>query len=168
MEHNHETHTNDQAMLVDHQTLTEDARTLVFPSSRKFYDQEIDNLEARLKEFCASFALDMGYKLAYGRFVVFFISRETPLSLEDNDALIAFVQKLEKEMDLALLDRMNVCYKQGPYVQRKEVPEFKKMIKSRSVSPKTIVFDNTIGTKGEFDSSWELPAGESWLSHFFK
>ena len=156
-------------MLVDHHALSDGSRVFVFPSSRKFYEQEMKGLEESLRDFCASFSnLDMGYKIAYGRFIIFFISAERPLTLEDNDRLIEFVQRLESGMDLVLLDRMNVCYKQGEFVQRKEVPEFKKMIRNRSVSPTTIVFDNTVGTKAEFESSWERPAGESWLSHFFR
>jgi len=66
-----------------------------------------------------------------------------------------------------LLDKVNVCFKQGQYVQLKEIPAFKLLIKNKGVSKKTVVFDNMINTKFEFDGSWEVPAGESWLSHFF-
>jgi hypothetical protein len=156
-------------MLVDHQLLTDGARILVFPASRKFYEQEIQGLEEGLKVFCDTLpVVEIGYELVYDRFIVFFISEETPIGLEENEAIIEFVQKLEAGMGIVLLDRMNVCYKQGAYVQRKEVPEFKKMIKNKSVSRKTLVFDNTVGTKGEYEAFWELPAGESWLSHFFR
>lgn len=156
-------------MFVDHQTLTDGSRVFVFPGSRKFYQQEVPGLEARLGEFCDSLpVLDIGYELVYDRFIVFFISEETPIGLEENEAIIELIQELETSLDLVLLDRMNVCYKQGAFVQRKEMPEFKKMIKSRSVSRKTVVFDNTVGTKADYEAFWELPAGESWLSHHFK
>lgn len=156
-------------MLIDHHSLTDGSRVFVFPGSRKFYAQELPVLHDRLKDFCDSLPdLDIGFDLVYDRFIVFFISEETPIGLEENEAIIGLIQELEANFEMVLLDRMNVCYKQGEYVQRKEMPEFKKMIKNKSVSRKTLVFDNTVGTKGDFKAFWELPAGESWLSHYFK
>ena len=156
-------------MLTDHNSLTKGARVLVFPGSRKFYEKELPVVKDRLKEFCDSLPdLEIGFDVVYDRFIVFFISEETPIGLEENEEIIELVQALEASFGMVLLDRMNVCYKQGPYVQRKEMPEFKKMIKNKSVSRKTPVFDNTVGTKGDFEAFWELPAGESWLSHYFK
>ena len=49
----------------------------------------------------------------------------------------------------------------------KEIPDFKVLIKNKGLSKKTIVFDHMINTKNEYEDSWEVPAGESWVSHFF-
>ncbi len=107
----------------------------------------------------------MSYRLVYDRFVLFFVPDASPLTLEENDRLVEFVQSLESEYQVSLLDKVNVCFKQGEFVQRKEIPDFKKLLKSRSVSAKTIVLDPMINTKSEFESNWEVPLSESWLSH---
>ena len=83
------------------------------------------------------------------------------------DASVHFLQSLESEYGVNLLDRMNVTYKQGPYIAYKPLDEFKKMAKARSVSGKTIVFNNLVANKHEYTENWEIPASESWHSRFF-
>ena len=41
------------------------------------------------------------------------------------------------------------------------------MIKNRSISKKTIVFNNLINNKSEFLNNWEVPIEESWHNRFF-
>ena len=89
------------------------------------------------------------------------------LDLDQHNQLITFIQGLEKDFSLVLLDKVNVSFKQGEYVQMKEIPDFKKLIKNKGVSAKTVVFDHMITTKYEYENAWEMPAGQSWLSHFF-
>ena len=66
------------------------------------------------------------------------------------------------------MDKMNACFKQGEYVQYKDLKDFKKLIKDKGVNKNTIVFDNLISTKMEFDEYWEVPASESWYGNMFK
>ena len=155
-------------MRVEFDMLGEEARVYYYPSSRKFYPEEIPELNDQVAEFCEQLeGVEIGYRILYDRFLVFFVSENPPLSIAQNDELVEFVLSLEKKYDLSLLDKVNVCFKQGEYVQRKEINEFKKLIKSRSVSPRTIVFDPMINTKSEFLEYWELPASESWIGHLF-
>jgi hypothetical protein len=153
-------------MLVQFDSLPETSRVYYYPSSRKFYPDEIPVLTSKVEAFCRGLAdTQIAYRLVYDRFVLFFVSENTPLSIEQNDQLVEFVLDLEKEFGINLLDKVNVCFKQGEFVQRKEIQEFKKLIKSRSVSGKTLILDPMINTKAEFLTNWEVPLTESWLSH---
>jgi len=155
-------------MLVDFKSLSDEARVYYYPSSRKFYPDEVPELKKRSSDFCQGLdGVQIAFQIHYDRFLVFFVSESTPLSIEQNDKLVGFVLSLEKLYELSLLDKVNVCFKQGEYVQRKEIDEFKKLIKSRSVSAKTIVFDPMINTKSEFLSNWEGPVSQSWLGYLF-
>ena len=155
-------------MMLSYEDLTSEAKVLIYPGSRKFFPAELPEIEQELRKFCQDFhEIDISFRLEYARFIVFVISEETPLNLDQHNLLVEFIQKLEKRFDLVLLDKVNVCFKQGEYVQMKEIPDFKILIKNKGVSKKTIVFDHMINTKYEFENSWEIPAGESWLSHFF-
>ena len=51
---------------------------------------------------------------------------------------------------------MNVCFKQGEYVQYKELKDFKKLVKNKAVTAKTIIFDNLITNKYDFQNFWEI------------
>ena len=155
-------------MIVDLNTLSEMSKVFIYPSNRKFYKDEMPEINGKIERFLNNFEnVDSYFEIKYQRFIVILISEDTSLTIDQNDELVAFIIKLENDYKLSLLDKVNVCFKQGEYVQVKEIPEFKKLIKNRGVSKKTIVFDHFINTKGEYENSWEMPASESWVSHMF-
>ena len=41
------------------------------------------------------------------------------------------------------------------------------MAKAKSISKKTIVFNNLVQTKIEYLTNWEIPASDSWHARFF-
>ena len=155
-------------MLVSYESLSEEARIFIYPGSRKFYPNELPLIEEKLKNFRVSFeGAELAYEIKYDRFLVFIVSDGTPLDLDHQNTLVDFIQHLEREFEIILLDKVNVCFKQGEYVQLKEVSDFKKLVKSKGVSKKTVVFDLMINTKYEYEQFFEVPAEESWVSHFF-
>ncbi|MCA0930814.1 ABC transporter ATPase [Lutimonas saemankumensis] len=155
-------------MILSLEGMGPESKVYIFPSSRKFYRDELPVLNKKILNFCEEFkGVDIFFEIRYGRFLVFVVSEGTSLDLDQHNELIAFIQGLEEGFKLVLLDKVNVSFKQGEYIQMKEIPEFKKLIKNRGVSPKTVVFDHMINTKYEYENVWELPAGQSWLSHFF-
>jgi hypothetical protein len=161
-------------MIVSFSKLPDSARIWVFPSSRKLYPQEIPELEEKLDRFLSNWPSENSsqsnaFQILYKHFIVIGIDDSSAaLSLNEHDTLISFVQELETAFNILLLDRINVTYKQGEYVQYKELNEFKKLIKNRSISNKTIVFDNMITTKEALNYDWEIPITDSWLSRFLK
>jgi len=155
-------------MLVSYESLSEEARIFIYPGSRKFYPNELPLIEEKMKHFCVSFeGAELNYEIKYDRFLVFIVSDDKPLDLDHQNTLVNFIQDLEREFKIILLDKVNVCFKQGEYVQLKEISDFKKLVKSKGVSKKTIVFDLMINTKYEYEQVFEVPAEESWVSHFF-
>lgn len=155
-------------MLESKEGFTAESKVFIYPGSRKFFPLELPEVELALDKFCNGLeGIDIFFELKYNRFVVFIVSEKTPLDLEGHNKMVGFIQQLEKKYDLVLLDKVNVCFKQGQYIQMKEIPDFKILIKNRGVSKKTIVFDHMVNTKYEYENFWEVPAGESWLSHYF-
>lgn len=158
-------------MFVNQEVLPEDARIWIYPSSRKFYPQELEGLNEKLINFVSNWKTEdenfkASFQLLYNRFVVFYVDEVSQLSNIDIDAKVAFILELQQEYDIELLDRMNVCFKQGKFIQYKDVKEFRKLLKSKSVNDKTIVFNNLIQTKEELENYWEVPITDSWYSRF--
>ncbi len=155
-------------MLIDYKTLAKTSKVFIYPSNRKFYEDEIPVLNKKIEYFLLDFkGIDSYFEIKYRRFIAIIISDRTPLSLDQNDDLVNFIQALEKEYKIHLIDKINVCFKQGDYVQLKEIPDFKKLVKNKGVSKKTIVFDNLIHSKEEYENNWEIPAENSWIAHYF-
>ena len=155
-------------MLVEFDSLPETSKIYIYPGSRKLYKEELPFVLEKLNELTDELSSsDLFFDLKYDRFILVFISELTPLTLDQNDFLSSFIISLGKELNMGFIDKVNVCFKQGIYVQLKEIADFKKLIKNKGVSKKTIVFDNFINTKSEYENNWESPAEYSWVSHFF-
>ena len=158
-------------MFVQHDTLSDDARVWVYPSNRKFYPQEIEGLTEKISDFVKNWKKEdtdfkASFQFLYQRFIVFYADENAILTNKDLDEVVAFIFQLQQEYEVELLDKMNVCFKQGEFIQYKEVKEFKKLIKNKSVNAKTIVFDNLVQTKFDLENYWEVPITESWYDRF--
>lgn len=157
-------------MTVPFETLSEEAKVWLYPSSRKFYPQELEPLKEKIENFLESWIenkeIKLGYTILYNRFIVFSVEENVSITNRDLDKQVAFILELQQEYEVELLDKMNVCFKQGEFVQYKEVKEFKKLLKNKSVNSKTIVFDNLIQTKYDLENFWEVPITESWYGRF--
>ncbi len=158
-------------MFIEYSTLPDEAKVWVYPSSRKFYPNEIIEVEQRIKEFVENWKSNdknfkASYRFLYNRFIILIADGKTSLESSDIDSSVQFILKLQQEYEVELLDKMNVCFKQGQYVQYKELKDFKKLVKNKAVNGKTIVFDNLIQTKKELEDFWEVPITESWYQRF--
>jgi len=159
-------------MFVDYSIITENAKVWVYPSSRKFYPNEIEGIENKIKTFLENWKSDTenfkaSYKFLHNRFIVFFADDEdASLTKSDIDTSVSFILTLQEEYDVALLDKMNACFKQGEFVQYKDLKDFKKLLKNKAVTAKSIIFDNLITTKIDFDNNWEIPIEESWYNRY--
>ncbi|WP_339755637.1 ABC transporter ATPase [uncultured Winogradskyella sp.] len=159
-------------MLVDFDTLPEESRVWIYQANRSFSENEISQLEDQLNTFIEAWTahgkdLQAGYKIVYKRFIVISLNQNlnnaTGCSI---DASVNFIQQLEKQYNVDLMDKMNVSYKQGEFIAHKTLLDFKKMAKDKAVSKNTIVFNNLVTNIAEFNENWEVPASESWHSRF--
>jgi hypothetical protein len=159
-------------MFVDYDSISEDAKVWIYPSSRKFYDTEIEEIENKIKNFVENWKSEdenfkVSYQFLYKRFIIFFADDElSPVSNLDIDVMVSFILELQSDYEVTLLDKMNVCFKQGEFVQYKELKELKTLLKNKAVTEKTIVFDNLITNKFDFENYWEIPMEESWYNRF--
>ena len=159
-------------MLVDFNTLPDESRVWIYQSNRSFTDKEISEIKTKLNDFIENWTahgsdLKSGYNIVYKRFIVIALdqnlNRASGCSI---DASVHFMQQLEQEYQVDLLDKMNVSYKQGDFIAYKSLMDFKKMAKEKAVSKNTIVFNNLVNNIAEFKENWEVPASESWHSRF--
>jgi hypothetical protein len=161
-------------MLVDFNSLPDNSKIWIYQSNRKFYPQELDAIENKIETFLNQWtnnneSIQASYEIKYDRFILFAVdTTNNALSLNAIDQSVSFIIELQGIYSVELLDKLNVCFKQGEHVQYKDLKTFQKLAKSKSVSSKTIVFNNLINTKEELDNNWEIPITESWHNRFIK
>ena len=159
-------------MYVEFKDLPAEARIWIYQAKRKLSDEEVTEITEKTKAFVEQWAahgsmLSAGFEIKHNRFIVFGIDqREIQASGCSIDESVHYIQSLEREYEVELLDKMNVTYYNGPHIAHKTLLDFKEMVKNRSVSANTIVFNNLVNTKEEYETKWEIPLQESWHSRF--
>ncbi|WP_273566553.1 ABC transporter ATPase [Maribacter halichondriae] len=159
-------------MLVDFDTLPDDARIWIYQGSRSLSEDELIEIRQAMDDFIQKWTahgseLKSGYEIRYKRFLVLGLDQsKASASGCSIDASVHFIQQLEKKYNIELLDKMNVSYKQGDFIAYKSLVDFKKMARQKAVSKNTVVFNNLVANKQEYTEHWEVPASESWHSRF--
>ncbi|MGB3775520.1 MAG: ABC transporter ATPase [Leeuwenhoekiella sp.] len=161
-------------MLIPFDELPQESRVWIYQSNRKFTPEEIVSLQSKLDEFLKKWTahganLQAGAEIKYEYFIVIGLDQNRNAASGCSiDAQVHFIQELEQDLNIELLDKMNVTYIQNERVHHKALLEFKKMAKDGAVGKSTTVFNNLVNTKEEYLNHWEVPAIESWHSRFFK
>ena len=159
-------------MLADFSTLPDNSRVWVYQCNRKLSDDEVAVISDKTTEFLTQWTahgsnLEAGFEIKYNRFIVIGLNQENASASGCSiDASVHFIQQLQQEFDVDLLDKMNVTFYNGDFIAHKTLTDFKKMAKAKSVSPNTVVFNNLVNTKEEYLENWEVPAKESWHNRF--
>ncbi len=159
-------------MVTDFKNLPDDSRIWIYQSNRKLSDTEVSEITTKTESFLEQWTahgqnLEAGFEIKYNRFIVIALNQENASASGCSiDASVYFIQSLEKEYGLDLMDKMNVTFYNGDFIAHKTLADFKKMAKARSVSPNTVVFNNLVVTKEDYLENWEVPASESWHSRF--
>ena len=161
-------------MIVEFNTLPETSRVWIYQANRTFTEDELSEIKTKLIGFLGRWSthgkdLEASFELKYKRFIVIALNQEkneaSGCSIDDS---VAFIQQLEKDYNVDLLDKMNVSYKQGEFIAYKTLKDFRQMAKDKAVSKNTIVFNNLVANIAEYKENWEVPASESWHSRFLK
>ncbi|WP_455168585.1 ABC transporter ATPase [Aegicerativicinus sediminis] len=161
-------------MLVEFEQLPEEARLWIYQSNRPFTEQELEEIIPSIENFLTTWTVHgadllAGYLIKYKRFIIIGLNQDlNKASGCSIDASVRFIQELEKKYGVDLMDKMNVTFKQGEFIAYKPLSDFKLMAKNKSVSGNTVVFNNLVVNKADFEENWEVPASESWHSRFIK
>jgi len=159
-------------MLVDFKNLPDESKIWIYQSNRKFSQEEVTNISLKVAEFLVQWTahgakLEAGFEIKYNRFIVLGLNQANASASGCSiDTSVHFIQSLENELGVELMDKMNVTFYNGQFIAHKTLADFKKMAKNRSVSPNTVVFNNLVNTKAEYLEHWEVPAKDSWHSRF--
>lgn len=154
--------------------LPDHARLWVFAAARPLEPAERDDLLRRVEAFQAGWAahgtpLTSGRDLRYARFLLVAVDeRAAGVSGCSIDALTSTLRTWEREHGVALLDNAPVLYRDGDTIRRLSRPAFQALADDGTVTPETVVFDNTVQDVGAVRAGhWETPARAAWHGRVF-
>ena len=104
-------------MIVPFDQLPEHSRVWIYPSNRPFTKEERQTIQNKAQIFLAQWTahgadLQAAIDLPHNRFIVLGLNEAIQSASGCSiDASVHFIQSLEKELGLSLLDKMNVTYR---------------------------------------------------------
>lgn len=156
-------------------TLSPNSRVWIYQSSRLLSNEEVTTITNRARLFINEWTshgslMDAVVEVLYNSFVVICVDESTVQASGCGiDKSIRFIQEMEKELGISLLERTNVAYRDKDMkIKICSINDFEKLVHDGLVNENTIVFNNLITNKSELLSTWEVPAKESWHRRYLK
>ena len=159
-------------MYIEYKNLPQNSRVWIYQSDRKFTAKEIEFISVRAEDFINQWTrhgddLKGSFTFKYNQFLVLAVDESfNTVSGCSIDSSVRFIQALEKELQLELMNKMNVAFKDNEHINLVKLADFQRYAKEQKVTLETIVFNNMVATKEGFENNWEVPARESWHKRF--
>jgi len=159
-------------MYTTYNNLPKNARVWVYQSERAFTQNEINFISESAESFIEQWTrhgddLKGSFTIKYDQFLVLAVDESfNDVSGCSIDASVRFVQALEQKLNVDLMDKMNVSFKDDANINIVKMSAFKEYAKTKKITAKTIVFNNMVTTKEDLETKWEVPANESWHRRF--
>jgi hypothetical protein len=160
-------------MIIPFNQLPDHARIWIYPSNRTFTEKESVAIRTKTDKFLEHWTahgahLQAAIEMPYDRFIVLGLNESIQSASGCSiDASVRFIQSLEEEFDLILLDKMNVTFRQNNELLYVHLKDFRTMAKKKEILPNVVVFNNLVLNKSEYKTLWEVPATSSWHSRYF-
>jgi hypothetical protein len=149
--------------------LSPDSRIWVYQSNREFTADEVQKINQLATEFVNSWsahgaALMAAAEVLHNRFLVIGVDeKQASASGCSIDKSVAFVKKIEADFKTDLLDRMLVAYYKGNNIRTCKLPEIHTMLEKVEITGDTVIFNNLVSTKQDWDENWQVPLKDSWI-----
>jgi hypothetical protein len=159
-------------MFTEYKNLPHNSRVWIYQADREFTDTEMDFIASKAEDFINQWTrhgddLKGSFTFKYNQFLVLAVDESfNNVSGCSIDSSVRFVQALEKEFQLDLMNKMNITFKDNDTINLAKLPDFQKFVKEQIVTAETIVFNNMVNTKEDFENNWEVPVSKSWHKRF--
>ena len=159
-------------MFTAYKNLPNNSRVWIYQSDREFTNKEVEFISAKAEEFINSWTrhgddLKGSFTIKYKQFLVLAVDESfNDVSGCSIDSSVRFVQQLENELQLDLMNKMNITFKDNNIVNLVKLSDFQQFAKDKKITQETIVFNNMVKTKQDFETKWEVPAKQSWHKRF--
>ncbi|GAA4329296.1 hypothetical protein [Flaviaesturariibacter amylovorans] len=147
-----------------------DSRVWIYQSNRRFFMSEALEMEPRIEEFCAQWrshgAKVKAYgNLLFGQFLVLMADeRAAGVSGCSTDSSVHFVQELGKQFNVDFFNRTHLAFVVKEKIETIPMAQLQPALTAGLITPDTLYFNNTVGTRQELETKWLVPVKESWLA----
>jgi len=151
--------------------LSEDSRIWIYQSNKELNNDQVSEISAKLTDFLKTWnthgkPISCSFQVKYNRFIIIAAENTLEISGCSIDSSVAFIQSLEAKYSIVLLDKMDVAYRTNETIDIISLKDFKQMVKNKSITSTTVVFNNLVSNISELNSNWETTVEDSWHARF--
>lgn len=152
----------------EYKTYPDNAKVWVYQAANHLDNDDIAFLKVEIDDFINSWEshgsmLKADFDILHNLFVVFFVDEEGDrMCGRAQDASVNLMKKMEEQLETEFLNRMNLAYLNNDKAIPVKMGDFAKLIEEGTITENTLVFNNTITTKKEFDTIFKAPLKNSW------
>lgn len=149
--------------------LSPSSRIWIYQSSRAFTAAEVQQLNALATEFVTTWsahgaALKAAAEILHNRFLVIGVDEEQAAASGCSiDKSVALVKKIEADFNTDLLDRMQIAYRKDGEIKTVKLPQVTTLLEKGELTENTVIFNNLVTTKKDWDQKWEVALKDSWI-----
>ncbi len=154
--------------MTNYTSLADQSKVWIYQASRPFLEQELVTVEHYLQQFVENWvshnrALKSFGKVYHHQFIVLMVDEtQAGASGCSIDSSVHFLQQLGTHFQVNLFDRMTFAYQENGEIKTAHRDQFIELFQQGSISEQTLVFDNLVATKQDFDQQWLKPLGKNW------
>ena len=159
-------------MLTNYDLMPDSSRVWVYQSDREFSKNELEVVNSKVETFLNNWQrhgddLKASYKIVYNQFIVLLVDEEVNnVSGCSIDASVNLMKQLENDFNVDLTNKLNVSFKDGDNINIVKLSNFQAFAKEAKITSKTVVFNNMVATKLDFENNWEVTVENSWHKRY--
>ena len=148
--------------------LADHSRVWIYQSNRRLSDDEVKEIRNYGDQFIQQWAahgsdLHAAFEVRYNQFLILFADEsQVKASGCSIDSSVRFIKEIANAYGLDLFDRLNITFRQGDKIDMLRMNDFQMALEKGQLTEQTVVFNNLVETKSDFENKWEVPVKESW------
>ena len=149
--------------------LADSSKVWIYQSDRAFDDRETSGIRSALRNFVQNWTShgEQLYAFAdvyFQNFIVIMVDQEVAKATGCAiDKSVAFIKEIERAFEVNLFKRTAIAYLDKDEIKTTTKRKFLNLIESGELTLDTIIFNNTVKKKSDFESKWKVKVKESWL-----
>lgn len=154
--------------------LPDHTRLWIYQASHQLSDEDCEQMQQKLDEFCSTWSshgkpLKCAATILFNTFIVIGvdeISQSASGCSIDNS--VNFIKELEEDHEVGFFENLIFAVLDGREVRLYDMEAFKEKFADGGIDGDTLIFNNQVKTKSEFERAWIIPLRKSWQYNFIQ
>jgi hypothetical protein len=145
------------------------SRLWIFQSNRPFQDTEVREIDEQLHNFYVQWQSHgtpvKGWAKCVFNYFVVVVADENASGVSgcSTDGMVRLIKSFERQYNVNLFDRLQLSFLVKDKVQPLPMSQVSYALQNGYIETDTLLFNNTVLSKQEFEEKWLVPLNESWL-----